>query len=72
MMMGLRLTNEGVGKEIFRARFDAELENIFQNEIGELMRYGLLEWGNFEAEENLRLTKQARLLGNQVFQRFVD
>jgi oxygen-independent coproporphyrinogen-3 oxidase len=78
LMMGLRLTYEGVDREIFRARFGHDLENVFGDEISALMKYNLLEWGkiktseDFQPSEVLRLTKEARLLGNQVFQRFVE
>ncbi|MBT3315721.1 MAG: radical SAM family heme chaperone HemW [Anaerolineae bacterium] len=78
MMLGLRLTQEGVSKSTFRARFGVGLEDVFAKEIDELMKYGLLEWGQKEISEVsktsdiLRLTKKARLLGNQVFRRFVS
>lgn len=78
MMMGLRLTHEGVDRQIFEERFGVDLSDVFANEIDELMKYELLEWGKIktskvsETFEVLRLTKKARLLGNQVFSRFVD
>ena len=68
MMLGLRLTQEGVSAETFQARFDASLQDVFGKEIDELLDFGLLEW----AGENLRLTSRARLLGNQVFRYFVE
>ncbi len=77
MMMGLRLTHEGVDAQIFKKRFGADLIDVFRNEIDELMKFGLLEWVENETSEvsktseALRLTKKARLLGNQVFSRFV-
>ena len=76
-MMGLRLTHEGVDKQIFYERFGIELSNVFSKEIDELMKYGLLEWVETKTSEIsrvsevLRLTKKARILGNQVFHRFV-
>ncbi len=78
MMMGLRLTQEGVDRNVFRVRFGCDLEDVFKNEITALMNYDLLEWGKIKTSEGskpsevLRLTKQARLLGNQVFQYFVE
>jgi oxygen-independent coproporphyrinogen III oxidase len=68
MMTGLRLTQEGVSSETFQARFGVELSVIFEQEIHELQDLALLEW----AGDQLRLTKRGRLLGNQVFMRFVD
>jgi oxygen-independent coproporphyrinogen III oxidase len=68
MMTGLRLTQEGVSATTFRERFDRTLTDVFGKEIDELIRLGLLEWD----AERIRLTKHGRLLGNQVFMRFVD
>ena len=80
MMTGLRLTREGIAASAFRQRFGSELKDVYQKEIAELIRLGLLEWHketseaprNGEASEVLRLTSRGRLLGNQVFMRFVD
>ena len=80
MMLGLRLTDEGVSAERFRQRFGMKLEDVFGKEIDELMRLGLLEYAltqyplsqGEEAGMRVRLTKRGRLLGNQVFMRFVD
>ena len=70
MMMGLRLTQEGISRRTFFARFSLRLEEYFGKEIGGLMRKGLLEWAG-EGGEVLRLTPRGRLLGNQVFVEFV-
>lgn len=70
MMMGLRLVQEGVSRRAFQKRFDQELEDIFDAQISELLGLGLLEWAG-ENQEILRLTPQGRLLGNQVFYRFI-
>jgi oxygen-independent coproporphyrinogen-3 oxidase len=67
MMTGLRLTREGVPASAFRQRFGRELNEVFGKEIDELLGFQLLEW----AGERLRLTERGRLLGNQVFMRFV-
>jgi oxygen-independent coproporphyrinogen-3 oxidase len=67
MMTGLRLTGEGVSAAIFQSRFGVALTDAFSKEIDELLGYGLLEW----AGESLRLSERGRLLGNQVFMRFV-
>ena len=68
--MGLRLTQEGVTKSTFFNRFGNQLIEIYGQEIMDLIRVGLLEWGG-DAEDILRLTRRGRLLGNQVFSRFV-
>ena len=66
-MLGLRLTREGVDKNVFHARFGRHMQDIFGEEINGLIARGLLEWEG----EILHLTHKGRLLGNQVFQQFV-
>lgn len=70
MMMGLRLTQEGVKEVDFTKRFDKSLENSFGQPINRLITLGLLEWNN-QLNRGLRLTKRGRLLGNQVFCEFI-
>ena len=80
MMTGLRLTREGIAASAFRQRFGCELKDVYRKEIDELIRLGLLEWHkeaseapkNGETSEVLRLTVRGRLLGNQVFMRFIE
>ncbi len=76
MITGLRLTGEGVSFETFHQRFGFELTDVYGDEIEELIGLGLLERINkvsevFGTSETLRLTRHGRLLGNQVFIRFV-
>jgi oxygen-independent coproporphyrinogen-3 oxidase len=75
MMTGLRLTKEGVSSSEFERRFNRELEAVFGKEIRELLKLGLLEINKAsefsENSEALRLSRRGRLLGNQVFMRFV-
>ncbi len=71
MMMGLRLTREGVSEADFQARFGQGLDEVFAAEIEELRGYGLLEWAGEAPWRCLRLTDRGRLLGNQVFVRFI-
>ncbi len=68
MLTGLRLTREGVSAGDFADRFGVQMRAVFDKEIDELTGLSLLEW----AGPVLRLTKRGRLLGNQVFMRFVD
>ncbi|HUH97236.1 MAG TPA: radical SAM family heme chaperone HemW [Anaerolineales bacterium] len=77
MLTGLRLTREGIDPAAFRSRFGCELKDVYQREIDELIRLGLLEWhlGTSEVSQTsevLRLTRRGRLLGNRVFMRFVN
>lgn len=68
MMTGLRLTQEGVSQDKFQARFGQSMLEVYKKEIQELMKLGLIE----ECEDNkVRITRRGRLLGNQVFLRFV-
>ncbi len=77
MMTGLRLTREGIAVPAFRQRFGRELLEVYSKEIQDLIRLGLLEWHSETSEglsssEVLRLTRWGRLLGNQVFMRFIE
>ncbi len=67
MMMGLRLTREGVSEIAFRARFGQSLREVFPKQIEKLSALGLLE----QRGDILRLTPKARLLGNVVFREFI-
>jgi oxygen-independent coproporphyrinogen-3 oxidase len=67
MMLGLRLVQEGVGLGDFRERFGRELMAVYGGEVGEMRQAGLLEVDG----ARVRLTARGRLLGNEVFQRFL-
>jgi len=75
MMLGLRLTNEGVSADAFYQRFGQDLIAIFGKEINELVGLGLLEQTPSPTGRGVgvrvRLTRRGHLLGNQVFIRFV-
>jgi len=67
MMLGLRLVREGVRATDFERRYGRSLEAVFGPEIEDLVRAGLVERVNGA----IRLTRRGRLLGNQVFMRFL-
>ncbi len=67
MMMGLRL-DTGVSRAAFAACFGVGLTATFGPVIDELSGAGVLE----ADERGIRLTSRGRLLGNEVFGRFVD
>jgi oxygen-independent coproporphyrinogen-3 oxidase len=74
MMTGLRLTCEGIATQAFRQRFGREILDVYRVEIEELTSLRLLEWAELKASgasKALRLTTRGRLLGNQVFMRFI-
>jgi oxygen-independent coproporphyrinogen-3 oxidase len=66
MMLGLRL-NSGISRAKFSRRFRLPIESVFQSELEDLHRSGLLE----SVGEWVRLTSRGRLLGNEAFARFV-
>ncbi len=68
MLTGLRLTREGVSADTFQEKFGRRMEIVFGKEIEELLRLELLSW----RDDRLCLTRKGRLLGNQVFSRFVS
>jgi len=69
-MMGLRLVREGLRDDLFQERFGKSLFTVYEQPIWELTQLGLLEVVKGEANA-IRLTKRGRLLGNQVFLRFL-
>ena len=74
MMTGLRLTQEGVSEIEFQNRFGTRMQDVFGQEIEELLNLGLIESQTSDVSETsevFRLTERGRLLGNQVFMRFI-
>ncbi len=67
MMLGLRLVREGVSDAMFQARWGRTLDDVFGRELAELEGLGLIE----RLPGRVRLTPAARLIGNQVFARFL-
>jgi oxygen-independent coproporphyrinogen-3 oxidase len=70
MMMGLRLTQEGVSNTLFNHRFGSTIQNEYGNTVKSLVSSGLLEWEK-DNQDTLRLTKRGHLLGNRVFREFI-
>ena len=67
MMLGLRLLEEGVRFERFASRFGVDVRDVYQRELERLLRMGLIEVD----AERVRLSHQARLVGNRVFGEFL-
>ena len=67
MMLGLRLT-EGVDFDLISRQFGIDARFRFAAAIRETQSLGLTEWHG----HRLRLTRRARLVGNEVFARFLD
>ena len=72
MMLGLRLTEEGVAEDAFAARYGETMSAVFSAEIEELLALGLVEWAGEPKKRRLRLSPHAYFLSNQVFRRFVN
>jgi oxygen-independent coproporphyrinogen-3 oxidase len=70
MMVGLRLTDEGVSARSFLERFGETLNDMFGKEILALLKVKLIEWAEPDGDR-LRLTQHGKLLGNYVFRQFV-
>ncbi len=70
MMMGLRLTREGIAENMFQERFNLSLSEKFRPQINRLVKLGLIEWIQ-DKQTHLRLTAKGPLLGNQVFIEFI-
>ena len=71
MMLGLRMTREGVREEWFSKRFGREMNEIFEMQIRELISSGLCEWGKIDNSRCFRLTSYGILFGNRAFRLFV-
>jgi oxygen-independent coproporphyrinogen III oxidase len=70
MMVGLRLTDEGVSQASFLERFGISYQEVFGTQLSKCIQSGLLEEFG-ENVDRIRLTPRGRLLGNQVFMQFV-
>jgi oxygen-independent coproporphyrinogen-3 oxidase len=66
VILGLRLS-EGVCLEGIRSRFGIDLLKHYSQQVDETAALGLLEY----SEQRIRLTRRGRLLGNEVFWRFL-
>jgi oxygen-independent coproporphyrinogen-3 oxidase len=67
MMLGLRLTSEGVCADDFQARFGVSPEAQYGRKLRHLAALGLVT----REGTRVRLTAAGRLLGNRVFREFV-
>lgn len=70
LMVGFRLTGEGVSFKDFTDKFGVNMKEVFPDQIALLTREGLIERTD-GVDAGIRLTRKGRLLGNQVFMQFV-
>ena len=66
VILGLRLS-EGIGLDDIKHRFGIDLLRHYEQQVDETAALGLLEY----SEQRIRLTRRGRLLGNEVFWRFL-
>jgi oxygen-independent coproporphyrinogen-3 oxidase len=70
MMLGLRLIEEGVSDTRFHRDFGVSMQNVFNEEIQDLLDKGLVKWVG-QNKDRLVLTKKAIPVANQAFMNFV-
>lgn len=70
MMVGLRLTREGVSEERFAKLFGISMIEVFDKEISKLINKGLVTWTD-ESKDRLHLTRRGIMVANQAFMEFV-
>lgn len=66
MFLGLRKM-DGINKSQFKDKFGFSYETLYKEPVSLLIQKGWL----FEDEQNLRLTEQGVLFGNEVFEKFL-
>jgi len=71
MMMGLRLTDEGVNLENVAAAYAIDVHEVYGEKIQKLVEKGLLEVFKRNGQTVIRLTQKGRILGNLVFMEFI-
>ncbi len=67
LLMGLRLTREGISRPAFKARFGEDLLDIHGPLVERFVSYGLL----YVDENVVRITREGRLLSNMIFRELV-
>jgi oxygen-independent coproporphyrinogen-3 oxidase len=67
LIMGLRLTQEGINRQTFDQRFGIDLVELHRPIIEKYVTYGLLH----VEDEVVRITQQGRLLSNMIFRELV-
>lgn len=67
VILGLRLVSEGLHTLRFAKRYGRSVREVYGPELEHLVEEGLV----LQDDEKIRLTQRGRLLGNQVFMRFL-
>ncbi|HEY4578804.1 MAG TPA: coproporphyrinogen III oxidase, partial [Savagea sp.] len=66
MFLGLR-KNEGVARQSFQDKFNRTLEEVYGEQLNELIESGLIT----RVDDYYRLTKAGLFRGNDVFEKFL-
>lgn len=67
LIMGLRLTQEGISRPVFLERFGVDLVDLYQEIIGKYTDHGLLR----VERDRVAITQRGRLLSNMIFRDLV-
>ncbi len=67
LIMGLRLTQEGISRPIFKERFGVDLLEVHPETIARYSKHGLL----YVDDSVVKITQQGRLLSNMIFRELV-
>lgn len=67
LMMGLRLTQEGIRRTAFRQRFGVDLLELHAEAIEKFVNYGLL----YVDDDVVRITSAGRFLSNAIIREFI-
>ncbi len=67
LIMGLRLTQEGISREVFQKRFGIDLVELHGDVLRKYQQYDLVEFD----PQRVRLTSKGRLLSNMIFRELV-
>lgn len=69
-ILALRL-NDGLDVTAFERRFQTPFAAVFGDQIADVLHWGLVEYVTEGESRRLRLTERGRLVGNEVFERFL-
>lgn len=67
LIMGLRLTQEGISRSVFQQRFGVDLLELHRDIIHKYEQYGLIAYD----DDSVKITQQGRLLSSAIFRDLV-
>lgn len=69
-ILALRL-NAGLDVTAFERRYQTPFADVFGAKIADVLTWGLIEYVTEDETRHLRLTERGRLVGNEIFERFL-